>query len=52
MKVEDLLKKLLNGGAIVSSNDLSHEDVVKAREEDRLFVDEDSYGYVYVPIEE
>lgn len=39
------------GGAIVSSNDLSAEDISKARADGRLWVDRFAYGYVYLPLE-
>lgn len=41
-----------HGGAIVSSNDCSTDEIAIARQENRFYVDADSYGYVWVPIEE
>jgi hypothetical protein len=52
MTAETFLKKLAtDGGAIISSNDLSPEEIETARREDRFFVDEDGLGYVYEPID-
>ncbi len=52
MKAEEFLKKLASdGGAIVSSNDLSPEEIDDAKTEERMFVDDAGFGYVYVSIE-
>jgi hypothetical protein len=48
---EAFLKKLDGGGAIVSSKDLSEEDLAAVPAE-MFYVDSDGRGYVYVPIEE
>lgn len=46
------LKKLAEyGGAIVSSSSLSVEEIEKARQQKRMFVDDDGFGYVYEPID-
>lgn len=52
MEAEKFLKNLAtSGGAIVSSNDLSAEEIDAARQEGRMFVDEDGFGYIYEPID-
>ncbi len=51
MKAEEFLKLLRSGGAIVSSEDLSEEDIETAREEGRRYLDYEYFAYVYVPIE-
>lgn len=48
------MKKLFDylieyGGEIVSSNDLSSEDINQARASDRMFVDESGYGFIWEP---
>lgn len=49
---EKFLKRLAKtGGAIVSSNDLSAEDIAEARAGERMFVDDDGFGYIYQPID-
>lgn len=45
--MEELFKKLRNGGAIVSTNDLSETEIAEARACNRMWVDEDGFGYVY-----
>lgn len=46
-KKENFLKKLREGGAIVSSNQCSTLEIDDARASNRFFVDEDGYGYVW-----
>lgn len=46
---EDLMRRLLDGGSIVSSATLSASSIALARSADRLWVDTEGYGYVYVP---
>ena len=48
MKPIDILKKLRDGGKIVSTNDLDHLEIGIAYAGDTIFVDDDSFGYVYV----
>lgn len=43
------LRRAALGGTIVSSNSLSSRAIAVARAADRLFVDDDGYGYVYRP---
>jgi hypothetical protein len=51
-KAAKFLKKLAEyGGTIVSSKDLSAEEIEKARQQKRMFVDDDGFGYVYQPID-
>lgn len=48
---EAFLKRLSKeGGAIVSSNDVTPDGIVFARSEGRFFVDENNFGYVWIPI--
>jgi len=50
--LERFFRKLAeDGGAIVSSNDLSAKEIDKASEEERMLVDDDGFGYIYVPID-
>lgn len=52
-KALDFLKLLRQGGVIVSTNDLSSEQIAVARNHNRLFVDESGFGYVFcLPIQE
>ena len=51
-KAAKFLKKLAEyGGAIVSSSSLTPEEIEKARQQKRMFVDDDGFGYVYQPID-
>jgi hypothetical protein len=43
----ELLSK--HSGKIVSTNDLSEYEINQARASNRMFVDEDSLGYVWLP---
>lgn len=43
----ELLSK--HGGKIVSTNDLNTDEINQARASNRMFVDEDSMGYVWLP---
>ena len=48
------MKKLLellatHGGKIVSTNDLNPDEINQARASNRMYVDEDSLGYVWLP---
>ena len=52
--MENDLKRLLeflaiHGGKIISSNDLHHELIAQARASNRMYVDENSLGYVWEP---
>jgi hypothetical protein len=50
MSKEYLFELLVtHGGEIVSSNDLSADDIAQARASDRMYVDENSLGYVWQP---
>lgn len=42
-----LLKE--KGGRIVSSNDCSPVEIAEARACDRMFIDEDGFGFIYFP---
>jgi len=46
---ETLLRKLANGGRIVSSNDLTECAIADASACGRMHVDERGFGYVYLP---
>ena len=47
----NFLRKLVTGGGrIVSTNDLTVFEISTARAEDRLFVDEKGFGFVYFPV--
>ena len=49
MTAEEFLQKLSEeGGSIVSTNDLTVFEISAARAEDRMFVDDNGYGYVLV----
>lgn len=37
------------GGEIVSSNSLTAEDINQARASERMYVDENSYGFIWMP---
>jgi hypothetical protein len=39
----------INGGAIVSTASLSPLRISQARENDQMWVDENGYGYVWIP---
>lgn len=52
MSAEEFLKKLENGGAIVSTCDLSPIDIAVAIDENRVYYDDENNGYAFVPIEE
>lgn len=43
----ELLSK--HGGKIVSTNDLNTDEINQARASNRMYVDEDSLGYVWLP---
>jgi hypothetical protein len=43
----ELLSK--HGGKIVSTNDLNTDEINQARASNRMYVDEDSLGYVWIP---
>ena len=43
----ELLAK--HGGKIVSSNDLPTEEIRQARLSERMYVDENSFGYIWIP---
>ena len=47
---EELLEALTNGGKIVSTGTLSEEEIRIAFSENRVYVDKEGFGYVYVPI--
>ena len=44
-----LLAKLRHGGCIVSSAACTRDEITIARAERRMYVDKDSFGYVYRP---
>lgn len=44
-----LLRLLRQGGSIVSSGDLPAEAIAAARACGRMTVDDDGFGYVYLP---
>lgn len=47
--IESLLSKLaFEGGKIVSSNSLKPEAISKAREENRMYVDDSGLGYIWM----
>jgi hypothetical protein len=46
---EGFLKKLRDGGNVVSSNDCSEAEVAYAQACGRIYVDEDGFGYIYRP---
>jgi hypothetical protein len=48
---EAFLKRLSKeGGAIVSSNDVTTDGITFARAEGRFYADENNFGYVWIPI--
>jgi len=48
--MEKLLELLAtHGGKIVSTNDLNPDEINQARASNRMYVDEDSLGYVWLP---
>jgi hypothetical protein len=52
MHAYEFLKLLArNGGAIISANDSTVEEIAAAKAEKRFYSDADEIGYVYVPIE-
>ena len=52
MNPVDLFEKLITqGGSIVSSNDLTPEEINTARDEGRFAVDENGFGFVHIPEE-
>ena len=42
------IQKLRDGGVIISTNDMSAEEISEARAGGRMFVDADGFGYVYL----
>lgn len=49
MTAAQLIRMLANGGRIVSSNDLPSGAIDVARACGRMHVDEDGFGYIYLP---
>lgn len=48
--IEHLLELLAeHGGEIVSSNDLQPELIEQARASGRMYVDDNHYGYIWIP---
>lgn len=52
--MEEDLKRLLeflakHGGKIINSNDLHHDLIAQARASNRMYVDENSLGYIWEP---
>ena len=47
--MKELLEKLKFGGKIVSSASCSELDIAQARVCNNFWVDEDNFGFVYVP---
>lgn len=49
MTLEEFLQRLSeDGGHIVSTNELTVFEISTARAEERLFVDDNGYGYVWM----
>jgi hypothetical protein len=46
-EASDFLKRLREGGTIVSSNDCSADEIALALRDNRFFVDTEGFGYVY-----
>lgn len=50
VKIENLLELLAKyGGTIISSNDLHSDLINQARSSNRMYVDENSLGYIWEP---
>lgn len=50
VKIENLLELLAkHGGSIISSNDLHSDLIAQARASNRMYVDENSLGYIWEP---
>jgi hypothetical protein len=48
--MQDLFYYIIgNGGKIVSSNDLSPFEITQARASSRMFVDENGFGFIWLP---
>jgi hypothetical protein len=48
--MKELFELLIqNGGQIVSSNNCSTFEINQARASDRMFVDENSFGFIWIP---
>lgn len=47
MEAEEFLRRLLDGGAITSSNEATPDEISLAQAEDRFFVDSEGYGFIY-----
>lgn len=47
--MKELFKMLLNGGKIVSSNELSVLEIAEAKADRRMWVCDKGYGFVYIP---
>ena len=47
--MKEFLKKLRDGGKIVSSSDLSELEIAQARACDRFYIDDDNFGFAYFP---
>lgn len=51
MSAEEFLQLLHEGGAVVSSNECTPEEISEAEAEGRFYTDSEGYGYVYDPFE-
>ena len=49
MKLKDFVSLVANGGKIISSADCTNYEISIARACNRMFVDENGFGYIYVP---
>ena len=49
IKLCDFISKLREGGIIVCSGECSILEIQKARISNRLYVDQDGFGYIYFP---
>jgi hypothetical protein len=50
MTADEFLKNLQDGGAIISAEDCSDEDLAEARAEDRIYETPDGAAYVYTDL--
>lgn len=47
--MKELFEKLKFGGRIVSSSDCTHSEIAQAQACERMYIDENGFGFVYFP---
>jgi len=49
VSIKELLEKLKFGGKIVSTGGCNISEIAQARADGRMYVDEDGFGFIYMP---